>query len=340
MRDRRVHVQIRQCRLLARDDDVDVVAAAQAVIGHRQQCVGVRRQVHPHHFGPLVGDVVDEAGILMRCAVVVLTPNMGCQKVIQRCDRPPPRQVPTAGQPLGVLVEHRVDDVHERLVAVEQPVPAGEQVALEPALTQMLGEHLHHAALRPEVLVVGPGLGQPRLVGRLEHRRRAGSTRFRRAPSSGTCRGCGRSRREGTSRAPGWLQRFRWPVCPRRRRNRGTQAGRDRAAVARRWHAGWRSSCAARSAPAPATRAGAPPARRTVPRAGSCAATARAAPCARGWCASRTAAPDATARCPPPSCRPPPSGPVQPFGVRMMIIGHSGRPVSPSSRAACWMAPI
>ena len=171
MRDRRFHVQIRQRRLLARHDDVDVVAAAQAVIGHRQQRVGVRRQVHPHHLGPLVGDVVDEAGILMRCAVMVLTPNMGRQKVIQRCDRPPPRQAPTAAQPLGVLVEHRVDDVHERLVAVEQPVPAGEQVALEPALTQMLGEHLHHAALRPEVLVVGPGLGQPRLVGRLEHRR-------------------------------------------------------------------------------------------------------------------------------------------------------------------------
>jgi hypothetical protein len=32
-------------------------------------------------------------------------------------------------------------------------------------------------------------------------------------------------------------------------------------------------------------------------------------------------------------------GPVQPFGVRRTIIGHSGRPVSPSSRAACWIAP-
>ena len=33
-------------------------------------------------------------------------------------------------------------------------------------------------------------------------------------------------------------------------------------------------------------------------------------------------------------------GPVQPFGVRRMIIGHSGRPVSPSSRAARWIAAI
>ncbi len=156
MRDRRVHVQIRQRRLLARHDHVDVVAAAQAVIGHRQQRVGVRRQVHPHHLGPLVGDVVDETGILMRGAVVVLTPNMGRQKVIQRCDRPPPRQLAAAAQPLGVLVEHRVDDVHERLVAVEQPVPAGEQVSLEPALAQMLGEHLHHAAVGPRFSSSGP----------------------------------------------------------------------------------------------------------------------------------------------------------------------------------------
>jgi len=39
-------------------------------------------------------------------------------------------------QPLRVLVEHRVDDVHEGLVAVEQAMPAGEDVALEPALAQ------------------------------------------------------------------------------------------------------------------------------------------------------------------------------------------------------------
>ena len=58
-------------------------------------------------------------------------------------------------QPLGVLVEHRVDDVDERLVAVEEPVPAGQQVALEPALAQVLAEDLHHAAVGREVLVAG-----------------------------------------------------------------------------------------------------------------------------------------------------------------------------------------
>ncbi len=65
MRDRLVHVQIGQCRLLACDDDIDVLATAQAMIGDGEQRVGVRRQVDPHHLGPLVGDVVDEAGILV-----------------------------------------------------------------------------------------------------------------------------------------------------------------------------------------------------------------------------------------------------------------------------------
>ena len=76
VRDCRFHVQVGQGGLLAGDDDVDVVAAAQAVIGDRQQRVRVRWQIHPYHLGPLVGDVIDESGILVRRTVMVLTPNM------------------------------------------------------------------------------------------------------------------------------------------------------------------------------------------------------------------------------------------------------------------------
>jgi hypothetical protein len=46
-----------------------------------------------------------------------------------------------------MLVEHRVDDVDEGLVAVEDTVPAREQVPLEPTLAEVLGEHLEHAAV-------------------------------------------------------------------------------------------------------------------------------------------------------------------------------------------------
>jgi len=40
-----------------------------------------------------------------------------------------------------VLVEHRIDDVDERLIAVEQSVPTGEQIAFEPPLALVLAEH-------------------------------------------------------------------------------------------------------------------------------------------------------------------------------------------------------
>ena len=157
--------------LLARYDDVDVLARAQAVIVGRQQRVGVRRQVHPHDVGALVHHVVDEARVLVGEPVVVLPPDVTGQQVVQARDRPPPRDVVGHLEPLGVLIEHRIDDVDERLVAVEQPVPAGQQVTLQPALALMLGEHLDHPAHPREVLVhLGADqLGVPLLVGPVEH---------------------------------------------------------------------------------------------------------------------------------------------------------------------------
>ena len=146
--DGRVHVEPLQRGLLAGDDDVDVVAAAQAVVGHREQRVGVRRQIDADDLGLLVDHVIDEARVLVAEAVVVLPPDVRGEQVVQRGDRPPPRDVPRDLQPLGVLVEHRVDDVDERLVAGEEAVPAGQQVAFEPALAHVLAQHLHHAAVR------------------------------------------------------------------------------------------------------------------------------------------------------------------------------------------------
>ena len=61
MLDGLVHREPLRRRLLAGDHDVDVVAAAQAVIGHRQQAVGIRRQVDADDLGLLVDDMVDEA---------------------------------------------------------------------------------------------------------------------------------------------------------------------------------------------------------------------------------------------------------------------------------------
>jgi hypothetical protein len=138
VQDRVLHRQPVERRLLARHHHVDVVAAAQAVVHDRQERVGVRRQVDADDLGLLVDDVVDEARVLVGEAVVVLAPHVRGQQVVQGRDRPSPRDGARDLQPLRVLVEHRVHDVDEGLVAVEQPVAAGQQVALEPALAQVL----------------------------------------------------------------------------------------------------------------------------------------------------------------------------------------------------------
>jgi hypothetical protein len=118
------------------------------MVGDGQERVRVRREVHADDLGLLVHDVVDEAGILVGEAVVVLAPDVRAEQVVEGGDRPAPRDLARHLQPLRVLVEHRVDDVDERLVAVEQPVPARQQVTLEPALAEMLGQHLQHPAVR------------------------------------------------------------------------------------------------------------------------------------------------------------------------------------------------
>jgi hypothetical protein len=79
--------------MFARDYDVDVVAAAQAVVHHRQQAVGIGGKVDAHDLGLLVHHMVDETWILMREAVVILAPDMRGQQVVQRGDLPPPRQM-------------------------------------------------------------------------------------------------------------------------------------------------------------------------------------------------------------------------------------------------------
>ena len=172
VRDRLVHGQEVGVRLLAGHHHVDVLPRTQAVVVGGQQGVCVRRQVHPHDLRALVDDVVDEAGILVAEAIVVLAPDMAGQKVIQASDRPSPRNVISDLQPLGVLIEHRVDDVDEGLVAVEQSVSAGQQVTLQPTLALVFGEHLDHPAGPSQVFVdLGTEeLRVPLLVGRFEDR--------------------------------------------------------------------------------------------------------------------------------------------------------------------------
>ena len=58
----------------------------------------------------------------------------------------------------------------EGLVAVEQAVPTGQQVACEPALALIFTQHLHHPAGRREELVAGQRFWIPLALRHLEQR--------------------------------------------------------------------------------------------------------------------------------------------------------------------------
>jgi hypothetical protein len=74
-------------------------------------------------LGALVDDHVEEARVLVGEAVVVLPPHGGGDEQVERGHRGTPRHLLGHRQPLGVLVEHRVDDVHEGFVGGEETVP-------------------------------------------------------------------------------------------------------------------------------------------------------------------------------------------------------------------------
>ena len=182
-----VHVEVLEAGLLAGHDDVHVVPAAQAMVGDRQQGVRVGRQVDPDHVRLLVDHVIDEAGILMREPVVVLAPDVRGEQIVERGDRPAPGDLVAHLQPFRVLVEHRVHDVDERLVAGEEAVAPGEEIAFEPALAGVLAQDLHDPAVRAERLVLRHA-GRPARCGRSPRTARPGDlTRSRRARRRESC---------------------------------------------------------------------------------------------------------------------------------------------------------
>lgn len=70
----------------------------------------------------------------MREAIVILSPYSGCEEDVERCNLLPPLDFEALLNPFTVLIDHGVNDVNERFVAVEQSVSTGQDVAFEPAL--------------------------------------------------------------------------------------------------------------------------------------------------------------------------------------------------------------
>ena len=84
VRDRRLHIQILQVDLLVRDDDVNVVDTAQAVVGDGQQAVGIGWQIDSHNAGALVRHHVEKAWVLVCETVVILPPHQAGNQQIER----------------------------------------------------------------------------------------------------------------------------------------------------------------------------------------------------------------------------------------------------------------
>ena len=95
MHDGGIHGQPLRQGMFAGHHHVDVMPAAQAMIKNREQTVGIGRQIDAHDIGLLVDDVVEEARVLVREAVVILLPDMGGEQIIQRGDFSAPGQLQT-----------------------------------------------------------------------------------------------------------------------------------------------------------------------------------------------------------------------------------------------------
>jgi len=141
--------------LFAGNDHVDVVAAAQAMVGDGEQAIGIGRQIDPDDFGFLVDDVVMKPRVLVREAVVRPGARRATRAVIERGDGRPGNVIADL-QPLGVLVEHRIDDVDERLVTGEEPVPPVSRYPSEPALALMFAQHFHDPAVGEDGRLIEP----------------------------------------------------------------------------------------------------------------------------------------------------------------------------------------
>ena len=240
----------------------------------------------------------------MREPVVVLAPDRGRQQDVLGCDRGAPRHVVLADvQPLGVLVEHGIDDVGEGFIGVEEPVPPGQQVSLQPAEQRVLRQHLHDAPIDGKLTAVGvlrQHVGHPRLLARLVDGLkpvRGGLVRSKDAEARHVVL---HHIAKVLAERLGVLVAARCRVTRRRRRTCESREARDPSAAVRRWRAGWRS-CAG-TLRRQAFELGHEPAaaRRTVPRACSCASSPRGASGSPGCHAHRRTAPGASARTLPP----------------------------------------
>lgn len=98
-----------------------------------QHTIGIWWEVDAHNFGRLVAYDIEESGILVSEPVVILSPDCRGKEDIEGGNCLSPGNFFTLLEPLGVLVDHRVNDVNEWLVTVDETMTTAQQVTFEPA---------------------------------------------------------------------------------------------------------------------------------------------------------------------------------------------------------------
>src|SRR6185312_3622461 len=88
--DGRIHIQPLESGLFSCDDDVDEISGTKALVGNIKKGIRVRRKINANNACLLVEDKVDKTRVLMGKAVMVLTPYMRCQQIIEGSNRTPP----------------------------------------------------------------------------------------------------------------------------------------------------------------------------------------------------------------------------------------------------------
>lgn len=86
------------------------------MIGDGKKTVSVWGKVDSDNVGTLVGNNIEETGILMGETIVILSPDGGSKKDVEGGDLCTPSDLVTFLDPLTMLVDHGVDDVDEGLV--------------------------------------------------------------------------------------------------------------------------------------------------------------------------------------------------------------------------------
>src|SRR5579863_7617280 len=105
------------------------------MIRHAQQAVSIWGQINAYYVGALIGHNIKKSWILMSEAVVVLPPYKRSDEQVDGRHRSAPAQFFfRLLQPLSVLVEHRIDHMHEGFIRRKETVTACEHVTLEPSL--------------------------------------------------------------------------------------------------------------------------------------------------------------------------------------------------------------